>query len=79
MSAVNVGGHTAAAITIQLDGQPHSLSAGTPLAALVAQLGHPDNAVSTAVNGQFVPRSARTGHVLQEGDQVLLFQPIVGG
>jgi sulfur carrier protein len=66
-------------ITIALDGQPHPLLAGTTLAALVEQLGHPDNAVSTAVNGQFVARAARSGHVLEESDQVLLFQPIVGG
>jgi len=66
-------------ITIVLDGQPHSLLAQTTLAALVEQLGHPANAVSTAVNGQFVARAARADCVLQTGDQVLLFQPIVGG
>jgi sulfur carrier protein len=69
----------AASITIALDGQPHPLPAGTTLTTLVTQLGHPANAVSTAVNGQFVARAARSGCVLQEGDQVLLFQPIVGG
>jgi sulfur carrier protein len=67
------------AITIQLDGQSHLLLVGTTLDALIAQLGYPGNAVSTAVNGQFVPRDARAGYVLEEGDQVLLFQPIVGG
>jgi len=63
---------------IQLDGQPTPIAPGTPLAALVAALGHAPNAVSTAVNGQFVPRSARQ-QLLVEGDAVLLFQPIVGG
>ena len=66
-------------ITIVLDGQPHALPAKTTLATLVEQLGHPANAVSTAVNGQFVARAARADCVLQTGDQVLLFQPIVGG
>ena len=66
-------------VTVMLDGQPHALPAQTTLAALVAQLGHPDNAVSTAVNGQFVARAARAGCMLEQGDQVLLFQPIVGG
>ena len=70
---------TPAIITITLDGEAYSLPIGTTLAALVAQLDHPDNAVSTAVNGQFVPRAARADRVLKEGDQVLLFQPIVGG
>jgi sulfur carrier protein len=70
---------TVGAITIVLDGQPHSLPVKTTLAALVEQLGHPANAVSTAVNGQFVARAERADCVLQAGDQVLLFQPIVGG
>jgi sulfur carrier protein len=35
--------------------------------------------VGTAVNGSFVARAQRDGRVLQAGDEVLLFQPIVGG
>jgi len=65
-------------IDIRLDGQPHRLAPGTTLAQLVAALGHEEQAVSTAVNGEFVARSQRE-RVLLEGDQVLLFQPIVGG
>ena len=65
-------------IEILLDGQPRPVAAGTTLAALVATLGHPPAAVSTAVNGNFVPRAARD-QPLDEGDAVLLFQPIVGG
>ena len=66
-------------ITIQLDGQPRAVPPQTTLAALLAQLGHAPERVSAAVNGDFVPRPARPARVLQEGDQVLLFQPIVGG
>lgn len=66
-------------ITILLDGQLHTLPAGSTLAALVAALGHAPEGVGTAVNGGFVPRAQRASHVLAEGDQVLLFQPIVGG
>jgi sulfur carrier protein len=66
-------------ITVQLGGRPHALSAGSHLAELVASLGHTPNAVSTAVNGLFVARGRREACVLQEGDAVLLFQPIVGG
>ena len=68
-----------AQITIQLDGQPHALAAGTMLAQLLAALGHDELAVSTAVNGEFVARGQRAARVLLEADQVLLFQPIVGG
>ncbi len=73
---MNMGSTTQ--ITIQLDGQPHRVPAGTTLADLVAALGHEPQAVSTALNGEFVARAAR-GRVLAEGDAVLLFQPIVGG
>ena len=63
---------------IHLDGQPRAVTAGTTLAQLVAALGHEPQAVSTAVNGEFVARTARE-RLLAQGDQVLLFQPIVGG
>ena len=66
-------------ITIQLDGQPRRVAAGTTLAALVEQIGHAPEAVGTAVNGDFVARGQRAARVLGEGDAVLLFQPIVGG
>ena len=65
-------------ITIQLDGQPHRVPAAATLAELVAALGHEPQAVSTAINGEFVARAARE-RALAEGDVVLLFQPIVGG
>jgi sulfur carrier protein len=67
-----------AAVAIRLDGQPRFVPAGTTLAEVVAALGHEPQAVSTAVNEQFVPRGAR-GQALAEGDSVMLFQPIVGG
>lgn len=66
-------------ITIWLGDQPHRVPPQTVLADLLAQLGHAELAVSTAVNGEFVPRVARAQRVLAEGDRVLLFQPIVGG
>ena len=69
----------AAQVTVLLDGQPHPMPAGATLADLVTQLGHAPEAVSTAVNGDFVARAARPARVLMEGDAVLLFQPIVGG
>ncbi len=66
-------------IAVTLDGKPHPVPAASTLAALVESLGHAPNKVSTAVNGQFVARGQRQACVLQEGDAVLLFQPIVGG
>ena len=66
-------------IELQLDTRPHAVPAGTTLAELVAQQGHPPEAVGTALNGSFVPRAQRPCRVLREGDAVLLFQPFVGG
>ena len=68
-----------ATITIRLEDQPMPIPAGSTLAQLLEQLGHAEQDVSTAVNGQFVPRSARTALALQAQDQVLVFQAIVGG
>ena len=67
------------AIVVRLDGRPHSMPLGSTLADLISTLGGPPEAVATAVNDLFVPRAQRGGHLLQPGDSVLLFQPIVGG
>jgi sulfur carrier protein len=68
-----------AAINIELDGKVRQIALGTTLAALVAGLGFAQASVGTAVNGRFVARGLREGHLLQAGDSVLLFQPIAGG
>jgi sulfur carrier protein len=66
-------------ITIELDGRAHELPSGTSLADLVQSQGHSEQAVATAVNRAFVPRGQRAATILRPGDQVLFFQPIVGG
>ena len=79
MSTPTTPAKYAASIRIQLEEGPRSIAAGSSLADLVAELGHEEKAVSTAVNGQFVPRSQRNSTALQDGDTVLIFQAIVGG
>ena len=79
MSTPTTPANHAASIRIQLEEGPRSIAAGSSLADLVAELGHEEKAVSTAVNGQFVPRSQRNSTALQDGDTVLIFQAIVGG
>ncbi len=66
-------------ITVNVNGQAHTLLASMTLDALADHLGHAPDAVATAVNGEFVARSQRHEHVLQEGDHITFFQPIVGG
>ena len=66
-------------ITILLDEQPHEIPAGSSLAQLLALLERAPDSAATAVNGRFVAREARPGTELHDGDQVLMFKPIVGG
>lgn len=66
-------------ITIHLDEKPLPLPTGSTLADLLDQLQRAPDSVATALNGQFVARDARPDTVLNDGDQVLIFRPIVGG
>ena len=69
----------ASEVTFRLDGRDHTVPVGTTLAALVALLGHPQQAVATSIDGRFVSRADRAARLLQPGDDVLLFKPIFGG
>lgn len=64
---------------ITVNGEPRAIAEDTTLADLVAALGQAPQALATAVNGEFVPRDARSGVRLQDGDAVFTFQPITGG
>ena len=66
-------------ITVTLNGTPQTVAPQTSLEALIASTGLPAQALSTAVNGEFVPRQARAAHQLLAGDAVFTFQPITGG
>ena len=64
---------------ITLNGEPRAIEPAQTLADLVAALGEPPQSLATAVNGEFVPRSARATVQLRDGDAVFTFQPITGG
>ena len=64
---------------ITLNGEPRAIESAQTLADLVAALGEPPQSLATAVNGEFVPRSARATVQLRDGDAVFTFQPITGG
>lgn len=64
---------------VLVNGQPRPLVAGTSLAELLRQVGAAPDSVATAVNGEFVARAVRADRRLQPGDEITLFQPIVGG
>ncbi|KAB2915766.1 MAG: sulfur carrier protein ThiS [Hyphomicrobiaceae bacterium] len=64
--------------SIQINGERMETTAAT-LAELVAHLGHADNAVATALNGEFIPRAARAATTLAQDDQVEIVAPRQGG
>ena len=72
-------------IPIFVNGAERLIAANTTLADLVVLLqqeaGQEDDpqALATAVNEVFIPRTSRTETLLQEGDQVFTFSPITGG
>lgn len=66
-------------IHLLLEDGPRAMPEGSTLADLVAALGHAEKAVTTSVDGQFVPRSQWPAHRLRDGACVLFFKPIVGG
>lgn len=66
-------------IHILLEDGAHALPQGSTLADLIRALGHAPKAVTTSVDGQFVPRSQWPVHRLRDGACVLIFKPIVGG
>jgi sulfur carrier protein len=63
---------------IRLNGEQVETDART-LADLVASQGFAESSVATAVNGDFVPRQARTATQLAEGDTVEIVAPRQGG
>lgn len=63
---------------LQLNGAPVVVQATTLLELLRAE-GLGEAKVATAVNGTFVPATARTGHKLRDGDSVEVLAPMQGG
>lgn len=66
-------------LNLTLNGGPHSVSAETTIAMLLAELGYADKRVAIERNGAIVPRSAHGSTVLEAGDQLEIVQAIGGG
>jgi sulfur carrier protein len=63
---------------ILVNGDSHVIAAPTLEAALV-ELGFRDSIVATALNGEFVAASSRSGRQLSEGDRLEILAPMQGG
>lgn len=70
-------------IRITVNGAEHTVAQAMTLAQLLDHLkitaGDPTIPVASAVNGQYVPKRARTDLVLNDQDAVTTFEPITGG
>ena len=65
-------------MNVTINGEPVDVPEGTTLAALLEQRGQ-ITGVATAVNGEFVPRSAREACRLSERDTIDIVAPMQGG
>jgi len=66
-------------VNIIINDEPHTLAAPLTLVALLEQLSHQQSGTALAVNQQIVPRDRWPGYLLQEGDELVIFQAIAGG
>lgn len=66
-------------VDVTVNGRAYSVPAFCTMADLVERLEHAPDSIATAANGEFITRNRRSAYVLCLGDQIDLFQPIVGG
>jgi sulfur carrier protein len=64
---------------VLVNGTPQPWRDGLSVAAVLDERGEARDAVTTALNGRFVPRDARERTLLAPGDALTLFHAIVGG
>lgn len=65
--------------TIRVNGSEQPLRENETVADLLAREGYSAQPVATAVNGRFVPISARSTHALEPGDSIEILAPRAGG
>ncbi|MFA6961616.1 MAG: sulfur carrier protein ThiS [Opitutaceae bacterium] len=67
-------------MTVFVNDQPRSLTAGTQLADLLRELGLAERkGVAIAINDEVVPRSTWPTRALSEGERILVIQATQGG
>ena len=64
---------------IQFNDEPLQCAEGQSVNALLAQLNQLKPGTALALNQQILPREQWEQQIVQEGDQILLFQVIAGG
>lgn len=64
---------------IQFNDEAMQCAEGQTISELLAQLNQLKPGAALALNQQILPRDQWQQHIVQEGDQILLFQVIAGG
>ena len=64
---------------ILFNDQPMQCVAGLTVHGLLVQLNQQQAGAALAINQQIIPREQWAQHIVQDGDQILLFQVIAGG
>ncbi|MEO3992561.1 sulfur carrier protein ThiS [Pseudocitrobacter cyperus] len=64
---------------IQFNDEPMQCAEGLSVTALLTKLEQLKPGVALALNQQILPRERWEHHIVQDGDQILLFQVIAGG
>ncbi|MGF1753080.1 sulfur carrier protein ThiS [Vibrio makurazakiensis] len=66
-------------LTIKINEQTETVSAGSSLADIISFLSLPELGCVFAINNVVVPRSAWEQTAVNDGDSISLFQAIAGG
>ncbi|WP_413596432.1 sulfur carrier protein ThiS [Citrobacter youngae] len=64
---------------IQFNDEPLQCAEGQTISELLTQLNQHKPGMALALNQQILPRDQWQQQIVQEGDQILLFQVIAGG
>lgn len=77
--AVSAAASASASVSVSVNGEHHTLPAGTALDTLVATLTTAHSGVAAAVNEAVVPRSQWSATALGDGDRVEVLTAVQGG
>lgn len=66
-------------MTLTINGERQELPPCDTLAAVLAQLDYLPEGVAVALNGEFVPRTARADTRVEDGDDLEIVAPLQGG
>lgn len=64
---------------VRINNSEKEIAAGTTIAMIAQMESLPDKGVAIAVNGKIVQRSAWSGHIINNGDDIIILKAFCGG